>query len=128
MNNPVVNNSLISKFPLLANKTVLTTVMVALLVSTETTAQYFIKKSIDPPDNRLFLIGGLLFVLAAYIYRQTIISIGNLSIANIIWQVATILLVTLLSVCVFKETLTLNQWLGIGLVIIGIVLITYETE
>ena len=79
-------------------------------------------------SNRLFLIGGLLFVLAAYIYRQTIISIGNLSIANIIWQVATILLVTLLSVCVFKETLTSNQWLGIGLVIIGIVLITYKTE
>jgi len=128
MNNSIVNKLFMVNYPLLTNKIVLTTVMVALLVSTETTAQYFIKKSIDPPDNRLFLIGGLLFVLAAYIYRQTIISIGNLSIANIIWQVATILLVTLLSVCVFKETLTSNQWLGIGLVIIGIVLITYKTE
>ena len=101
-----------------------TMLLVILLVVTETSAQFFLKQSTHPAHFYKYYISALLFAVVAYIYRMTLINIGSLAVANVIWQISTIILVTIMSVVVFKETLSIYQYLGLFFSMMGLLFIS----
>ena len=101
-----------------------TMLLVILLVVTETSAQFFLKQSTHPAHFYKYYISAMLFAVVAYIYRLTLINIGSLAVANVIWQISTIILVTIMSVVVFKETLSIDQYLGLFFSMMGLLFIS----
>jgi len=101
-----------------------TMLLVILLVVTETSAQFFLKQSTHPAHFYKYYISAMLFAVVAYIYRLTLINIGSLAVANVIWQISTIILVTIMSVVVFKETLSIYQYLGLFFSMMGLLFIS----
>ena len=80
--------------------------------------KYYIKS-----ENLLFLYIVLLIdIFSIYIYFQ-ILSEPNSSILYCISKIITIILVLLLSIILFDEELSINQWIGIALACFSLVLI-----
>jgi len=113
-----------SKQYIIMYNTLFTVIIVIMLVVTETAAQYFLKQSTMPNHFSKYYISALLFVVVAYLYRLTIMHIGNLAVSNVIWQISTIILVTIMSVVVFKETLSIYQYLGLFFSMMGLLFIS----
>ena len=75
------------------------------------------------------LTGNWMFPLASLVYATqplifyTSLSTGSMTIMNILWDVISDVLVTIIGVFVFGETLSSLQWLGMVLAISGITLL-----
>ena len=86
------------------------------LILTEVIAETLLKK------NKV-MEGVLLYSLVAYLFYLFLKNFkGSFSRANILWQSLNIISVSLVSVYIFKTKLTSKQWLGIFLIIGGLLL------
>ena len=100
--------------------------LIGILIFIETLAQTtcehaasLVKKT-KLSEKNLSIIGGvLLYGLVGYLYYIALESRVSLAIVNIIWQTLTIILVTLVSVFIFKQPITKKEIIGIIIVIIG---------
>lgn len=101
-------------------------IIVCLLIIIETCAQTAcehaasIVKNTKLNQKYLSIFGGIfLYALVGYIYYIALTSRVSLAIVNIIWQTLTIILVTLVSVFLFKQPISKKEIIGIIIVIIG---------
>lgn len=86
------------------------------LIVTEAIAETLLKK------DKVF-IGILLYSLVAYLFYLFLKNFkGSFSRANILWQSLNILLVTFVSILMFKTKLTIKQWSGIFMIVVGLIL------
>ena len=70
-----------------------------------------------------WLIFGAVAKLLSYITENVALSVGG-SYGNILTQPAQIIMLTLLSVLVLREKMSGEKWVGMGLCIVGILLIS----
>jgi drug/metabolite transporter (DMT)-like permease len=90
------------------------------LVTAESFAQLFLEKATLKSKKNYYLIYGiLLYILVGYLYYIALTSKVSLAITNIIWQTATIIIITLISIFYFKQKLTKREIIGIVILLIG---------
>jgi len=104
--------------------------IVLALITVEALAETCLKyASISKPmwgisnKNVMLFIGLILYIFVAYLFYTFLRNFtGSFALANIIWQISNILIVTTISLIVFKTKMTRLQWLGYILLIIGLLL------
>lgn len=99
-----------------------------LLVLSECIGDMCFHKSIHGKKNKnLFLGIGLgMSVIMGLLYYKILQNYDNLAVPNAIYQCLSVLAVTLVSLVVLKEKLTLQKLLGIVVIIIGLGLIQFD--
>ena len=76
--------------------------------------------------NRWYFTGGiLLYIMVACLLAYSL-TLGQLSIVNAMWQVIALLLVTAVSIFFFKEHLTTIEWVGLGVISVGFVIMVFS--
>jgi drug/metabolite transporter (DMT)-like permease len=94
-------------------------IIIALVVG-ESFAQLFLEKATLLSEKNYYLIFGiLLYVLVGYLYYIALTSKVPLAIVNIIWQTATIIIITLISIFYFKQKISKKEIIGIVILLIG---------
>lgn len=100
------------------------------LVAGESFAQLFLEKATLGKKNKngLLILGIVLYVLVGYLYYIALTSKVPLAIVNIIWQTATIIIITLISIFYFKQKITKKEIIGIVILLIGSLFFIPDTE
>jgi len=75
--------------------------------------------------NNYYILGIILYAITAYIFYRVLI-IGKLGISNALWNVSTIILITLVSIFYFKEELDIYGKFGIMFAILSVILMEYK--
>jgi multidrug transporter EmrE-like cation transporter len=68
----------------------------------------------------------LLYVTANSFWLLSLRQGATLSIGATIFSVASAALAVFVGVCLYKETVSVHQWIGIGLGIVSLMLVTWE--
>ena len=90
------------------------------LVAAESFAQLFLEKAALKSNKNYYLIFGIiLYVLVSYLYYIALTSKVPLAIVNIIWQTATVIIITLISIFYLKQKITKKEIIGIIILLIG---------
>jgi len=96
---------------------------ILLLIIVEILAWYFLKKQhIEENDTYMFLFF-FFFALIPWILIQ-LVKLEGIAITNVYWNIASTMLVILLGYFVFKEKINSVQYIGVGLGILSIALLT----
>ena len=75
-------------------------------------------------DKLCFFVGAILaYITMAYVFVLSMKRVQNIAILNSVWQASNILIMVLVSIFLYKQTLTRPQQLGILLEIAGVLLL-----
>ena len=101
-----------------------------LLIIIENIADFIFYQSIIHKDLKkykyyIITLGCLLYVIIGLLYYNILDIYRNFVIPNAIYQGLTILLATFISVAILKENLTRNKYIGITLILIGLMILHY---
>lgn len=72
--------------------------------------------------NWMFPLASIIYASQPFIFYKSLSS-NSMTIMNILWDVMSDVLVAIIGVFVFGETLTPTQWIGMILAILGITLL-----
>ena len=105
-------------------------VLVSSLILTESLAETLLKysssnkKFLFIKDSNMLLFGGIFsYIIVAYLFFLFLKDFkGSFSLANIIWQISNIIVITTISFIFFKTKTNWIQWVGFGFLIIGLIL------
>ena len=105
-------------------------VLVSSLILTESLAETLLKysssnkKFLFIKDSNMLLFGGIFsYIIVAYLFFLFLKDFkGSFSLANIIWQISNIIVITTISFIFFKTKMNWIQWVGFGFLIIGLIL------
>jgi len=99
-------------------------ILLLLVISAETGAQFFLEKSAQNKAQRnIFLALGIASYMAVgYVYYLILNHGSKLAIANSLWNAGTAITVSITGYLFFKEKLTMIQVLGLSLVVLGVYL------
>ena len=93
------------------------------LIIVEILAWYFLKKQhVEQNDTYMFLFF-FFFALIPWILIQ-LVKLEGIAITNVYWNIASTMLVILLGYFVFKEKINSVQYIGVGLGLLSIALLT----
>jgi len=96
-------------------------VLLLLLISIETAAQYFLKKQVESNNSYInLLLGCLGYIGVGVVYYLFLTSKMKLTLANNVWNVGTAITVTLVGVLLFGEEVKLVNWEGLMLALLGV--------
>lgn len=98
--------------------------LIVLLIILEVFAMTTIEYSANN-RNYYYIIGILLYMFIGFLLYKILIN-SNLAKTNAIWNVVSIILVTLISVLYFKEELTIYTKIGIFFAILSIIFLEFE--
>ena len=88
---------------------------------------FFAKKAADTLDPKMWGITILIYALIGGVFAQTLRYEG-LTITNIIWSLFIIIFGSFVGLVIFKENLSILQWVGFFMAIVSIVLIQWPTK
>jgi small multidrug resistance pump len=77
-------------------------------------------------SNSVYIFGIIGYCIAGYIFYLILKTKKPLSKANALWNVGSIVLITLLSVIIFKEKIDIYQAIGLLFAFMSVVFIEYE--
>ena len=90
------------------------------LVAAESFAQLFLETATLKSKKDINLVLGIiLYLIVGYLYYIALTSNVPLAIVNIIWQTATIIIITLISIFYFKQKISKKEIIGIIILLIG---------
>ena len=97
------------------------------LVFFEIVATYYITEWSDKQETFMLLNGILSYILVALLLAMLLLRLTSkkLVIANGLWQILNLILITILGIFLFQNTLLWYQWAAIGLAIIATALLSY---
>ena len=75
--------------------------------------------------NWMFPLASIVYATQPYIFYKSI-STDSMMVMNILWDVMSDILVIIIGVFVFGETLSPTQWIGMILAILGITLLGFN--
>jgi small multidrug resistance pump len=96
------------------------TLLIFITVILNTVAQTFLKLGSDRQSLNPFLIGGICFYGLSTIVYIMVLGKFNLSIAYPIVIGLTIVATIIAGAIIFREKISITQWMGIGLTLSGI--------
>lgn len=97
------------------------------LIAFELLADVMAKEFQAPPHSWLFAMMALLFYVSGNAFWLLSLRQGaTLSIGATIFSVVSAALAVFVGVCLYKETVSIHQWIGIGLGIVSLMLVTWE--
>ena len=67
-----------------------------------------------------------LYAIDPLILLQSL-KIEHLAIMNLVWNLMSNVLITFMGVAIFQEAMPFRKWIGIGLSMVSIMLMTYES-
>lgn len=73
----------------------------------------------------LLLLTTLFFAGAGFFFARSL-RFEDVAIVNVLWITLSVLLVTLVGHFVFKEIITVQQWIGIFVILFGLALVTLK--
>jgi len=76
--------------------------------------------------NPLFLLATFLFFGGAGFVFAKSLKYEGMAIANILWIALSVMIVTVIGYFAFKEHISLIQFIGIGVIIVGLVFVNYK--
>ena len=104
-------------------------VLLGLLIGIEVVAETFLKKASTQNTSgglnwsRSLILGVVSYIIVAFLFYFFLSKFsGTFSIANIAWQVANILIITLISKFIFGDHINWIQWVGFVLLVFGFIL------
>tara|TARA_Y100000813_G_C24107576_1_gene326166 strand:- start:442 stop:771 length:330 start_codon:yes stop_codon:yes gene_type:complete len=83
--------------------------------------QSIIHKNLKKYKYYIITFGCFLYVIIGLLYYNILDIYRNFAIPNAIYQGLTIILATFISVVILKENLTRNKYIGITLILIGLI-------
>lgn len=98
---------------------------VGLLVFLETIAASLLKEYTLNKTTWKLILAILIYPLVAYIF-STIIASRGLSVANAMWQISTLVIISLWGVIYYKEKLSNMEMLGLCFGVIGLLLFNWK--
>ena len=98
-------------------------ILLLVVILAETAAQYFLEKMADKKSKLYLMIGLALYIVVGFTYYKMLVAGSKLAVANALWNAGTSVLVAVVGYLFFKQKLTKEQILGLGLVIAGVYLI-----
>tara|TARA_B110000967_G_C18820159_1_gene528260 strand:- start:802 stop:1146 length:345 start_codon:yes stop_codon:yes gene_type:complete len=102
--------------------------LLLLLILLEVLSEFFIKKSIKNNSTRYLYMGVGLYVLVGMVFYFYLKSGESFAILNTIWQGMNVVAIALLSYFYFKERFSKGQFIGISLILFGILLVNYTEK
>ena len=96
--------------------------LIFILTIVEVGADIYLTKWAKTNNNVHLILGVIIYGIVGLIYGYSL-KYGMLTIANAFWQIFSIILVTLVGYCMFKERPTAFQWLGLGVVLFGFIIL-----
>jgi len=102
-------------------------ILVSVIIITEVTSWYFMKKSWVDNDKISLCLFFALYACLPFLLLRTL-QYEGIGITNMLWNIASTTLVLLMGYFIFKEHINHWQYLGIGLGIISIVLLSLESQ
>jgi multidrug transporter EmrE-like cation transporter len=93
---------------------------VLLIVMMETMAMSCFKRSID--NNAFFAVGVLFYAGVGYLLRQTFNGTG-MAMTNALWSGLSVMATTIVGVMLFKEIVHVHDYLAIGLIASGVMIL-----
>ena len=93
----------------------------------EILAIYYITEWSEKQSSFLILNGIVAYILVALLLAMLLLRITSkkLAIANGLWQVINLILITILGIFIYQNKLLWYQWFGIGLAILATILLSY---
>jgi multidrug transporter EmrE-like cation transporter len=86
----------------------------------ETMAMSCFKRSLD--NNAFFALGVLFYAAVGYLLRSTMSTTG-MAMTNALWSGASVVATTAVGILLFKEVLHLHDFLAIGLIVGGVMIL-----
>ena len=78
------------------------------------------KRSLD--NNAFFALGVLFYAAVGYLLRATMNSTG-MAMTNALWSGASVVATTTVGILLFKEVLHMHDFLAIGLIVSGVMIL-----
>ena len=103
--------------------------LIALIIS-EVAAESLLRNASKKTDSWEYslILGIIAYIAVAYLFYSFLRDYsGSFGLANIIWQVANILIITAISNFILGDKLNKIQWIGFVLLIIGFILSGYNS-
>lgn len=98
-------------------------VLLISIISVESLAQWFLQKKITK-KNDIYLVGGVvLYGLVGIIYYWLLKHGKKMAVANTLWNAGTEISVAVLGFLFFKQSLTVEQIIGIVLILFSMYLV-----
>lgn len=94
---------------------------VCIVALVELVADYLLKKWSFDHRRWWFLAGGMVVYAVVGCMYGVALLLGDLTIANSIWQVLSVVSVTVMGVFLFRERPTIGQWIGIAIITAGLI-------
>jgi len=96
-------------------------ILILMIVLSESIGQYFIKKYNQIPKP-IYYIYGVFFYLIVIFILSKIYSNSTLGIVQLLWSGLSVLSVLIIGHFVFGEEITSNEWIGIILILSGVII------
>jgi len=111
----------------MSNHPLFIVISLILSVGLNTTGQSLLKVSSGQERIiNLYLLGGLLAYALSTVFYIIILGKLNLSFVYPLVIGLTVIMTTLVGVFLLKEQISFNQWMGIGLIISGIIAVVFN--
>lgn len=76
--------------------------------------------------NNLYLLASILSFAAAAVFLALSLKYEGAAIVNIIWVALSAILITFVGYFVFKEPIAIHQFIGIFVILIGLIIIQWK--
>ena len=96
------------------------TFLIIVTIALNAIAQTLLKIGADQKSLNIFLLGGVCFYGLSTIIYVLVLGKFNLSIAYPVIIGATVIATVIIGTILFREKVTITQWIGVGLTISGI--------
>jgi len=101
--------------------------LLILIVTVEVLSWYCLKKQYVSGDKKYLIMFFALYACIPFLLIQTL-KYEGIGITNMLWNIASTTLVLLIGYFIFKEHINHYQYLGIGLGILAIVLLSLDKK
>ena len=103
-----------------------TVVMLVLGISmTEAIAQSVAYRSVVQKSNLLFLVAWFMYIFVVYLLCQ-VYKYKGIGYVNVLWSGFTTMLMLTIGYVFFGERLTKIEWIGVGFVFLGIMILGFR--
>ena len=97
------------------------------IVIAEAIAQYFIKKYTELPRSIYFILGICFYAVVVFFLQKSYLY-ANMGLANVLWSGLSVISILTVGSLVFGDKITLNEWIGMIVILCGVILTQMNTE